>query len=252
MTKSTQLTNPWIRLHLRRSEVRARLICLPHAGGGASFYRGWAASLPDWLDVVAVQYPGREDRTAEPLIDDLDTLADGVACAVAPLFDVPTALFGHSMGAVLAYHVAARLVESGTAKPAALHVSACPSPDRPRDTAYHTLDDDGLAAVLRRHGGTDPVVLADPELREIVLGVVRNDYRMLETYEPKPPVALPVPIVAYCPDADETVNAEAMADWALATSRDFTLRRLRGGHFYLADERTRVWAEIVGGLADAC
>ncbi|MCG5218614.1 alpha/beta fold hydrolase [Streptosporangium soli] len=246
-TQSSAVRNPWIRVHKRRPEAGVRLVCLPHAGGAASFYRDWGPSLPDWLEVLTVQYPGREDRLAEPLIDDLDTLADEVARAIEPECDRPVALFGHSMGAAVGYQVACRLA-GGPARPVALYVSACSPPGRALGTAVHELDDDALADDLRGQGGTDPRVLADPDLREIVFDIVRNDYRLVETHRPRPPVRQPAPITAYGADDDPVVDAATMAGWAAATSAGFTLRRMAGGHFYLVPGRERLLSEIAADL----
>ncbi|MFI0416668.1 thioesterase II family protein [Spongiactinospora sp. 9N601] len=238
MTPSTPPDSPWIRVHTRRPGATARLICLPHAGGAASFFRGWGQAAPPWLEVWAVQYPGREDRLAEDLIADIGPLADGVAGALAATAgDLPIALFGHSMGAAVAYETARRLLADPATAPTALYVSACPAPGPVTGKTRHLLGDDALAADLLAQGATSPAVLGDPELREIVLAIVRNDYRLIETYRRGPAAPLPVPITAFSAEDDDTVEAGRVAAWEADTSADFTLHRVPGDHFHLVPGR---------------
>lgn len=103
----------WVR-ELRLSPCpRAQLVCMPHAGGAASFFRGWAGALPWDLDLLALQYPGREDRFGEPCARSIDALAGPAAEALVEYARQPLVLFGHSLGAALAYEVALRLEQRG-------------------------------------------------------------------------------------------------------------------------------------------
>lgn len=104
----------WFRLFSSAPDAAVRLLCLPHAGGSASFYFPVAQALSPSVEVLAVQYPGRQDRRMEPLIDDIHTLADRITEELSAYRDKPLALFGHSMGAVLGFEVAQRLEERGT------------------------------------------------------------------------------------------------------------------------------------------
>ena len=122
------LDSPWVRTRRPRPSARINLVCLPHAGGSASYYREWGARLPEAVEVHVVQYPGREERLAEPLIDTMAEMADTVAEVLRPLFARPLVLFGHSMGALVAYHLARRRLELGLRKPDALAVAAYAAP----------------------------------------------------------------------------------------------------------------------------
>src|SRR5689334_14969295 len=101
----TDHSSRWFRRYRRVTDPRLRLVCFPHAGGSASAYRSWAALLPSDVDMLAVQYPGRQDRLAEPCLVAMEQLTDAIVTALAPLCDRPLALFGHSMGASLAHEV---------------------------------------------------------------------------------------------------------------------------------------------------
>lgn len=145
----------WIRRFHHAAPDAPRLLCLPHAGGSAGFFTGLSAALSPAVDVVAVQYPGRQDRRREPAVTSLPLLADQVFQALAPFGDRPLALFGHSMGATLAFEVAARLESHGRAV-TRLVASGRRAPSRHRDENVHRRDDEGVVQELRRLGGSEP------------------------------------------------------------------------------------------------
>ncbi|MEV3923826.1 thioesterase II family protein [Actinomadura coerulea] len=237
----------WFRCPEPRPWASTRLFCLPHAGGSAVFYRAWAKEAGPAVEVQAVQYPGRADRMADAFVTDARQLARLIAGAMAPLMDRPTALFGHSMGAVLAYEVARLLEERGTA-PVHVFASGARPPDDRGDERVRDKDDDGLVAELVKLGGTDAELLAEPELRELVLPYVRNDFALIERYAHRPEPPLTVPVTAIVGDADPHVDPELARGWERATRGRFALRVLPGGHFYLADQRPAVIAEVLRTL----
>lgn len=238
----------WLRCAETRPWAATRLFCLPHAGGSAVFYRAWAKEVDPAVEVHAVQYPGRADRMRDPMIEDAHRVARLIAGAIAPLLDRPAALFGHSMGAVLAYEVTRLLAERGSA-PVHLFVSgARPPHDRGEREGIADRSDDGVVAALAELGGTDVELLGDPELRELVLPYVRNDFRLIENYVPLPGPPVDVPTTALIGDADPHVNETQAAGWADAVGGDFTLKVLPGDHFYLMDRRKDVIDEIMRTL----
>ncbi|TDC90509.1 alpha/beta fold hydrolase [Actinomadura sp. 7K507] len=238
----------WFRCPENRPWASMRLFCLPHAGGSAVFYRPWAKEISPAVEVHAVQYPGRADRMADAMVTDAHQLARLVAGAMAPLMDRPAALFGHSMGAVLAYEVARLLQERGSAPVHVFASGARPPHDR-GDDRVAGKDDDGLVAEMVKLGGSDAEALQDPELRELVLPYVRNDFRLIEDYAHRPAgPRLTVPITAIVGDGDPHVSAERAAGWADVTDGRFALRVLPGDHFYLTEQQPDVIAEILRTL----
>lgn len=237
----------WFRCAESRPWAPLRLFCLPHAGGSAVFYRPWAKAVGPAVEVHAVQYPGRADRLADALVTDAHQLARLIAGAMAPLLDRPAALFGHSMGAVLAYEVARLLQERGVA-PVHLFASGARPPHDRGDDRVADKDDDAVVAEMVKLGGTDAEALQDPELRELVLPYVRNDFALIERYAHRPGVRLTVPVTAIVGDADPHVTADRARGWADVTDGRFALSVLPGGHFYLADRQPDVIAQILRTL----
>lgn len=242
----------WFRRFRTPGNASARLVCFPHAGGSASFYYPFARALAPDVEVLAVQYPGRQDRSREPGIDDVGVLADGVVAALLPLLDDrPMALFGHSMGATVGYEVARRLEHGAGVRPELLFASGRRAPSRHRAESVHLKDDEGLADHIRQLGGTYGDLLSDPDLLRMILPAVRVDYRAIETYRHRPGPELNCPVVVLTGSDDPVVTVDEAVDWSRHTTRGHTLDVFPGGHFFLNDVRDEVVALVAGRMA-AC
>ncbi|MFJ8591193.1 thioesterase II family protein [Streptomyces sp. NPDC093598] len=223
----------WLKCTAPRPDAASRLICFPHAGGSASFFHAWAEGLPAH-EVHAVCYPGRAGRYGEPLPTGLPGLAADIAEAVRPLLDRPVAFLGHSMGAVVAYETA-RLLEAQGHRIGHLFASGARAPHLPHPEGPDAaeLDDDAVADALVALGGTDAELLADPEVRELVLPYVCGDYRMFDAYVHRPGPALRCDVTAIAGDGDPLVPEDRAAAWAALTEGRFTHHTVPGDHFYL-------------------
>jgi len=230
---TTALSPGWL---TREPDLRAplRLFCLPHAGAGASAYQPWAATLSRaGVAVCPVQPPGRESRFREPPFREVGALVDALAPALRPWLDRPYAVFGHSMGALIAFELAHRLRETGAPAPVRLAVSGRIAPQladpRPR---MHDLPDERLVARLRQLGGIPDGVPGAAELLAMQLPLLRADLALNECYAyvPRPP--LDVPVSAYGGVSDPKVSAAELSAWQLQTTAEFRVRMLAGGHFF--------------------
>ena len=227
--------------------MTVRIFCFPHAGGGASAFRSWRGLFPAPAELVPVQYPGRESRFGEPLIDRMPDLVEKLIGEL-PLTAGPFVLLGHSMGAAVAYEIAQELRRRRLPGPDRLVACARQAPDRHRPGAVHRAGDDTLVAELLRLGGTPPEVLADPDLRRAVLAVVRNDYRLAETYRPRPAPPLTCPVSVFVADADpECAEADA-AGWSAVTTGRTDVTVFPGNHFFLTPQRHAVAAALTSTL----
>ncbi|MCR6487192.1 alpha/beta fold hydrolase [Amycolatopsis sp. OK19-0408] len=238
----------WIRRFHPAPSATARLVCFPHAGGSASYFHPVSAALSPAVEVLAVQYPGRQDRHTEPLVDDLFVLADGLAEVLAAETAGPVAFFGHSMGASLAFEVARRLEPRGT-RLLGLFVSGRRAPTAARDERTHEKDDEGLLAEVKRLSGTDAQVLENDELVRMVLPALRSDYKAAELYHYRPGADVSCPVVALIGDHDPKVTEAEARQWAAHTSGGFELKTYPGGHFYLNEHAAAVTRLIGERLA---
>ncbi|MEE4488677.1 thioesterase II family protein [Streptomyces sp. BE230] len=246
------MNSTWFRRFTTAEGNGPRLVCFPHAGGSATAYMQLARTLPAHFDMVAVQYPGRQDRYREAPFTSVAPLVEAVAGELARELAAdpgrPYALFGHSMGALVAFETARLLAGSELPSPQRLFLSGRGAPDVRAKIRYDLYDDDAVLAQVRRLGGTDQVMLDNPDVLEMVLPALRADYRALGAYRWNGGAPLATPITALIGDSDPVVTVEEARTWREQTSGDFAFKVFPGGHFYLSDHVDQVAATLVEGL----
>jgi pyochelin biosynthetic protein PchC len=239
----------WLRRHPVTGPARTRLVCLPHAGGTAGSFAGWAERMPPGTELIAVQYPGRQDRISEEPVAEMADMADQLAQALRPLLDRPMTLFGHSMGTGLAYEVACRLERSDDFVLDHLFVSARPAPHRISGEHRHRLSDDELVDAMRRLGGPDAEAFGHPALLPVILPALRADLALLDRYRPQRLVPLRAPLTALGGADDDTCPTEELSGWAEATASATEVRVFPGGHHYLREQEREVVDAVVKEMA---
>ncbi len=225
----------------------ATLLCFPYAGAGAGFFRSWRRRDPSAVEVIPIQLPGREERFIESLFRDVHEAVDELA---GPVLDSlagrsQVVIFGHSLGAVLAFEMAHRIQAAGSPATGHLVVSGSPGPAVVRpDRATGLPDEEFLTRVLEFAGYSHPA-LADPAMRELLLPCLRADVEMHENYRPpasRP--ALSMPITALRGAQDQLVSKAELEEWAQATTGEFRIAELPGGHMYLVDSAAEILALV--------
>lgn len=237
----------------RRGEAQLRLFCVPHAGVGPSAYRGWTPALPAGVEMAAVLLPGREGRLREPALRDIGRVADAAAEAMADELDRPYALFGHSMGGLVAYELARRFRAAGLGEPVHLFVSGRRAPHMPsrRSAISHLPDDEFVAEVERRYGGIPRQVREHRELMDLLLPTLRADLVAVEGYSPEADRPLSCPVTALGGVSDEETNLEELAGWSGYTTGRFSVQQFEGGHFFVQEKRESVLSLVSRELMSA-
>jgi len=241
-------TGRWLR-PLSGGEAGVRLVCFPHVGGSASFFLALARAMPDCVELVAVQYPGRQDRLRERPLSAITELARHTYEALLAQVDLPTALFGHSMGALVAFEVARRGGPGDGVWPVALFVSGSRAPGMQRRFGdLHSREDTEILAELARLGGTDGRLLADEAFRRMIVPAVRADLAAIETYDYRWGPALRCPVTALVGARDPLATVADVHAWSACTTGPFATCVFPGGHFYLAERNEDVAARLAQEL----
>lgn len=228
-----------------------RLFCLPHSGATAQGYLRWVKALPSWIVVRPVETPGRGARIRETPRTDLVGLAQDLAAELRPHVGSAYALFGHSLGAIVAFELAHALIARGAPAPLRLFASASAAPalrdDRDRAAP---MSDVKLVEELRRLGGTPEEALADPQLMTLVLPALRADFLMSGGYVRQPRGPLSCPITALGGTRDDVAH-DAIAAWEAETSAGFDMRLFEGGHFFIHEREREALDLVAAGLSAA-
>lgn len=247
----TDATGAWLRqMPSRREGTGLTLICFPHAGGHAEHYLGLLRPLSGSADVGVVQYPGRHVRASERPVPSIRRLARHVIGALRGARARRLALFGHSMGALVAFEAALLLERQECAPSAHLFVSGHRSPSRHRPDPARYADDAAIVAELRQFGGTDERVLAHPALVRHVLPPLRNDYAAITAYRYRPGDVVSCGVTALVGDRDPSTSIHDAQAWTGMTTGRFALRAFPGGHFYLNSQRGLLVSALARQLAE--
>lgn len=242
------------------SQPAVRLLCLPHAGGGASSFNGWRRVLPAWVELVRVQLPGREDRRECSLLTRIEDLIPLLFPHVRALQDRPIALYGHSMGALVAFELTRELRRKGLATPLVVMISGRRAPHRPlrRSHEMHNLPDQELVDRLMTLGGIPPGMLNNSRWRDHYLPIIRADLCLSDVYSYRSEPGLACPLHTFLGKNDNLVVREDWEAWSDMAEGEFSRQLLPGGHFFdkpaqaeLIARLTKVITNLLGRVDSA-
>lgn len=226
-------SSPWMFHFQRRPEAKLRLFCFPYAGGSATVFRGWPSKLSDQVELCAVQLPGRQTRIQEQPLTHVEEVLEEVTQDVAVFEEKPFAIFGHSLGAVISFELAWRLLACHQLRPRHVFLSACEAPQfRRTRMALHDLPDRQFERNLKRYKGTPPEIFRNQEIKQLLFPMLRADFEMAYNYQFSPDRKLDCPVTALGGVRDRT-RRKHLEGWGEHTTGSFRMQMLPGDHFYL-------------------
>lgn len=232
MSSSPTAGNGWRELSSPPATL-ARLLCFPYAGGRAEAFRTWPEGLPPHAAVAALQLPGRGDRFEEEPLEGALEVVDEALAAIPT--GSPLVLFGHSMGAIVAFEVAREIRRRNGRLPSVLVVSGQDAPQliEPPPDPVHALSEDDFVAELARLDGTPPELLADRSLMKLVGPAIRADFAVSERYAYRAEPALELDILALSGWDDRETTIDRVDAWREQTEGSFRHLTVPGEHFFL-------------------
>jgi medium-chain acyl-[acyl-carrier-protein] hydrolase len=223
----------WLVTWPRKSTPKIRLFCFPYAGGNGQIFKAWAESLPDFIEVVGVELPGRGRRFGEPFVDDINQVINDLYESIKSSLDIPFAFYGHSNGALLVFELTKKILERTGLLPRKVFIAAKRSPHLGREVPLHKLCDEDFIKVIRDYKGTPVQVFSNPELLELYLPILRADFALSENYVFLEQPQLSVDAVLIAGEEDEIASIDEVFAWEdlFVTPPDKEI--VTGDHFFI-------------------
>lgn len=214
-----------------------KLFCIPYAGGSSTVYYQWKKYLPKTINIIPVDYKGHGRRCAEELSDTMEDMVEDLFHKIIGCFDGEEySFFGHSMGSIVAYELYYRIKESGFKCPEHIFFSGHASPDcRSNAIIKYLLPDEALILEITKMGGFSEAVLQENKLVKTMLPIIRNDFRIIETYQYTPyreKMNCPISILY---GVQDTIGVDDLKRWKRFTIGDCSFYGFNGNHFFIND-----------------
>lgn len=228
---------------------KINLYCLPFAGGSKYSYRGYSKYAPSYLNIVPIEIPGRGSRVNERLLTNLDTIANDVFSQIKNKLDEPYAIYGHSMGTLIAYALTKRIIKENLKQPLYLFLTGCTGPSlRYRDLVDHLLPKQEFFREIKKLGGSPDAVLNDPILMDFFEPILRADFEAVATYnyERSEPFSIPISVII---GAEENASFEEAMAWQQETTLPIEVKTLPGNHFFIFDHEATIIQSVAEKLS---
>ncbi len=228
----------------RESRLPRRLLCFPYAGAGHSPYNFWSRDLLDGMDTAFVKLSNSSSSPNEPPLPSIQSLADRIAHSIvrsaSQIAEHDLALYGHSMGALLAFETARALQVKHGLEVTALFVSGCAAPSTPRQVRLSGLSDEALLAAIASMDGMPAEIRQDPELVNVFLPAIRADIAVCEAYDYTPAPRLTCPVTVFAGTSDDYVPLPLLDGWAQETTNSSRTLVYPGGHFFIIEHQAAI------------
>lgn len=234
-------SSKWFLVTKPKPQAEFRLFCFPYAGGSATAYSAWAELLPDNVELVAIQPPGRANRLGEPLLTSVPDMAGGVADAIGPWLDRPYMIYGHSLGSIVSFELLHALRARGLALPFHYFCGARRAPHfPPRIAPIHNYPLEEFKAELKTLNGTPEIILNNADLMDIFVPILRTDFKAAYNYRREPAIRIECPASVFNGAKDDKVLEEDMMGWQEHFAGKVDFRTFEGGHFFMDENRQDV------------
>jgi medium-chain acyl-[acyl-carrier-protein] hydrolase len=227
----------------------SRMICFPYAGATAAIYRSWNTLMPEEMELVAVEIPGRLHLKDKPPADMKD-LIEILYSQILPFINKPYAIFGHSFGSIIAYEMVKKLQVENLELPKKLFVSSRRAPQLPSRFRHAAglPDPEFIDEMQNLYQAIPEAVLKEKELLKMLLPILKQDIGINETYIGQLDPLLKVPLQTYYGTQDTTVNSQEIEAWSKVTQKDFQMKSFDGGHFFLDKEKGAIISDMASSL----
>lgn len=230
---------------VKRPLARMRLFCFPYAGGSAAIYAGWEKQLPHFVELYAIQAPGRANRIAEDPYQNMDDLVDELAKHITGLLDLPFIFFGHSLGSRVAIELMSRLRERKLPLPMHFIASGSRGPHKKiRESDFHRLNDDEFVERIKSLEGTPQEILEDKDLLALFLPLLRADFKIAGEYQYKGQEKFNCRLTVLGGQEDAGVERNDLFAWQNHFTSDCQLKQYPGGHFFIKTKQDEVLEDI--------
>ncbi len=236
---------PFCTYDLKDDNTRPVVICFHHAGGSAAYYRNWTLKKEN-LNFVSVELPGKGTRLEEEFLNNFEELKVSLCGAINEVVNGRQyVVYGHSMGAAMAFYVADYMAREYEKEPEVLIVAGRQAPDTKAEKEFKSyMDDEALIYELERYQATPTEILEDRELLNFFLPSIRRDYELNDSLQYHGEV-LNVPVIAHAGTEDEGADGKIMGGWKRMTTSEFELQEFDGGHFFIALEKGEYFETLV-------
>lgn len=238
----------WYLEYKKSPAARVRLFCFHHSGGGASGYYPWAAHLSPYIEMIAIQLPGRENRFTEPLNNNLKYIISELSKNFSIYKDKPFFVFGHSLGALMSFEFVKSIQQLYSVFPRHMIISGTKAPHLPfRMKHLSQLDDNILKEELKIYNGIDEHILNNNELMNLFLPIIKSDFSICENYNFSASKPFPYDILALSGTEDQTVSQKEILAWGKYTEGKFKHISFPGKHFFIKDHQKKI-LEIINKI----